>query len=102
MGLEPVETPAVATSVWLLAALDPALIAVAAFLGWKADQFGKVFIAAIAALAISVLFVWLITLLGLPWVAPVSRDAPTLWPVRSVAAFIWASTGYGARRIAGR
>jgi hypothetical protein len=97
-----VETPSVAPSVWLLAALDPVLIAVAAVLGWKADQFGKVFIAAIAALGLSVLFAWLVTLVGLPWVAPVARDAPTLWPVRAVAALLWAAAGYGARRVAKR
>ena len=97
-----VTAPSVATSVWLLGAFDPVLIAVAVFLGWKADQFGKVFIAAIAALAVSVLAAWLITVLGLPWVAPVSRDAPTLYPVRAVAALVWAVAGYAARRALGR
>ena len=57
--------PSVPTAVWLIGAFDPILIAVAVFLGWKADQFGKVFIAAIAALAVSVLAAWLITLVGL-------------------------------------
>jgi hypothetical protein len=95
-----VETPSVDFWTWILAALDPVLIATAAVLGWKADQFGKVFIAAIAALALSVLVAWLITFLGLPWVAPVARDLPTLWPVRAVAALLWASAGYAARRVA--
>jgi len=90
--------PSVPASVWGLAAFDPVLIAVAAVLGWKADQFGKVFIAAIAAIAASVLAGWLITALGLPWFAPVSRDAPMLLPVRTVAALLWAMLAYGLRR----
>jgi hypothetical protein len=81
-----VTPPSVPLGTWLSAAFDPVLIAVAVYLGWRADQFGKVFLAAIAALAISVLFAWLVTALGVPWVAPVSRDAPTLFPVRRLRA----------------
>jgi hypothetical protein len=75
------------------------MILVACWLGWKADQFGKVFIAAIAALGLSVLASWLITYIGLPWIAPVSRDVPTLYPVRAVAAFLWAAGAFAARRV---
>lgn len=95
---EGVTAPSVPVSVWLLGAFDPVLILVAVLLGWKADQFGKVFIAAIIALAASVLASWLLTLLGLPWVAPVGRDLPTLYPVRAAAAVLWAAAAYGARR----
>ena len=91
--------PSVPLSVWIWGAFDPVLILVAVLLGWRADQFGKVFIAAIAALGLSVLVAWLVTLLGLPWVAPVARDAPTLYPVRAVAALIWASAAYAGRRV---
>jgi hypothetical protein len=91
--------PGVPFEVWILGAFDPVLILVAALLGWKADQFGKVFIAAIAALGLSVLAAWIVTSLGLPWVAPVSREAPTLFPVRAVAAFLWAAGAFLARRL---
>ena len=37
---------------WLPAAFDPVLIIVAVWLGWKADQFGKVLIVGMAALAV--------------------------------------------------
>jgi len=94
-----VTPPSVPFATWLLAAFDPVLIAVAVVLGWKADQFGKVFIAAIAALGLSALAAWIITSIGLPWLAPVSRDAPTLFPVRTIAAVLWACAAYGARRI---
>jgi hypothetical protein len=92
------ETPSVPFSVWPLAALDPVLIAIAVVMGWKADQFGKVFLAAIAALGLSVLAAWLVTAVGLPWPAPVGRDFPTLFPVRTVAAFLWAAAAFGLRR----
>jgi hypothetical protein len=97
-----VTAPSVATGTWLLGAFDPILILVAVLLGWRADQFGKVFIAAIAAFAVSVLAAWLITFVGLPWIAPVSREAPTLYPVRAVAAFLWAAAAFGMRRFSGR
>jgi hypothetical protein len=97
-----VTPPVIPLSVWLLGAFDPVLIVVAVLLGWKADQIGKVFIAAIAALGVSVLVSWAITSIGLPWIAPVSQSAPTLFPVRTMAAVLWAGGAYFARRISGR
>lgn len=84
---------------WLPAAFDPVLIAVAVVLGWKADQFGKILIAAIAALGLSALISWAISSMGLPWIAPVRADALTLFPVRFVAALLWASGAYVLRRL---
>ncbi len=84
---------------WLPAAFDPVLIVVAVLLGWKADQFGKVVIAAIAALGLSVLVSYVIGLIGLPWIAPVRADALTLFPVRIAAALIWAGGAYATRRL---
>lgn len=92
------ETPSVPLATWLLGGFDPVLIAIAVTMGWKANQVGKVFIAAIAALGLSVLVAWVITGLGLPWPAPIGRDYPTLFPVRIVAAFLWALAAYGLRR----
>lgn len=93
-----VTVPAVPFSTWIWAGLDPVLIGLALYLGWKADQAGKVFIAAIAALGAALLFDALVTALGIPWFAPLSRDGPILIPVRSVAALLWAGAGYAARR----
>lgn len=87
---------------WLPAAFDPVLILVAVYLGWKADQFGKVLIAAIAALGVSVLFSWIISSLGIPWVAPIRADGLTLFPVRVGAAILWAAAAYLARRVVQR
>lgn len=91
--------PAVPTEIWLLAAFDPILVAVAVFLGWKADQFGKIVIAVIAALALSMIGGWFVTSVGLPWMSPVGREFPTLMPVRTIAAALWASAGFAAGRL---
>ncbi len=100
--MEPVTPPSVPFDAWILAALDPVLIAVAVLLGWKADQAAKIFIAAIAALVASILVGWLVTSIGLPWPAPVGRDYPTLLNVRAIAALVWAGAAFGARRLKGR
>ena len=84
---------------WLPAAFDPVLILIAVWLGWKADQFGKVLIIGMIALAVSVIVSWGISSLGLPWIAPVRSDGLTLFPVRFVAAMLWASGAYAARRV---
>jgi hypothetical protein len=97
-----VTPPSVPFEAWILAAVDPVLILVATWLGWRADQAGKIFIAAIAALAASMLVGWLVTSLGLPWPAPVGRAHPMLMPVRTVAALAWATAAFAARRLARR
>ena len=97
-----VAPPSVPLATWLLAAFDPVLIVVAVYLGWAADQVAKIVIAAIAALAVSLLVAWIVTGLGLPSPAPVGRDYPTLIPVRALAAVVWAAGAYTARRLAPR
>lgn len=96
--MDGVTTPFVPLEVWLLAAFDPFLVTLAMYLGFKADQFGKVVLAALMALAGSILLSWLITSVGLPWIAPVSREGPLLIPVRAGAALAWAALGYGVAR----
>jgi len=86
--------------VWIWAALDPVLIGIAVYLGWKADQAGKIFIAAIAALGASLLVGMALGALGIPWFAPLTRTGPMLLPVRSIAALAWAAAGYTVRRVA--
>lgn len=99
MGLRPVAAPSVPLATWVLAGFDPVLIVIAVYLGWNADQVGKIVIAAIAALALSMLIAWIVTGLGLPSAAPVGRDYPTLIPVRALAAVAWAAGAYATRRL---
>ena len=95
-----VSPPVVTFATWIWAALDPVLIVAAVYLGWRADQAGKVFIAAIAALGIALLVDALVTSVGISWFAPLSRDGPMLLPVRSVGALAWAALAYYAHRAA--
>lgn len=92
-------TPTVAFSVWIWAAFDPILIGIAVWLGWHATQAGKIFIAAIAALGLAILADYILTRLGIPWIAPLSQDGPMLLPVRAVAAALWAALAFAARRV---
>ena len=94
-----VTPPSVPFAVWVWAAFDPILVGVAAYLGWRADQAGKIFVAAIAALGLALLADWALTWMGVPLPAPLSRTGPTLIPVRSVAALFWTVIGYSARRL---
>lgn len=93
------QAPSVPFDVWFLAACDPVLLIVAILFGWKADQFGKVFIAAMVALVCAVIVSWFVHRLGLPWIAPIGQDLPMLLPVRTVTALVAASLAYGARRL---
>ena len=93
-----VSPPVIPFATWIWAALDPVLIGVALYLGWKADQAGKVFIAAIAALGIALLVDATASRLGIPSFAPLSRDEPMLLPVRAIGALAWAIGAYYAHR----
>ena len=86
--------PSVPTSIWIWAAFDPILVGAALYLGFKADQAGKIFIAAIAALGASLLASAILSWIGIGWIAPLTRDGPMLLPVRSVAALVWSAGGY--------
>ena len=96
---EHLTVPVYPFAVWIMAAFDPVLIAVSLALGWTANQFGKLFLAAIAGLVVSVLVSWVLAGIGIPWPAPIAHDMPTFFPVRTVAAFLWALLGYGARKV---
>lgn len=86
----------------LLPFLDPVLILVAVWFGWKADQVAKLIVAVIAAMAASVLFAWLAWAIGLPWPAAVGGDRPLLLQSRVAAAVLWSAGAFVARRLARR
>lgn len=98
-GEHALEPPVVPVDIWLVAAFDPVLILVAGYLGYKANQAGKIVIAVIAALAAAVIVAYLLSLAGIPWIAPVGGEHPTLLPVRTVGALVWASAGYALGRL---
>lgn len=83
--------------VWIWAALDPVLVAVALIMGWKSDQVVKLILVALMAFTASVLTSFALTMVGIPWPAPVGRDLPTFFPVRTGGAFLWALAAFVAR-----
>jgi hypothetical protein len=99
VGVNHPTVPYYPPEVWIMAAFDPVLIGLALYLGWKADQFGKVVLVAMMALVASVLVSWVLTGIGVPWPAPIGRELPTFFPVRTAAAVIYAIIGYSARRV---
>jgi hypothetical protein len=92
-----VTVPVYPFDVWIWAALDPVLVAVALILGWKSDQLVKLILVALMAFVASVLVSWGLTTLGIPWIAPIGRDLPTFFPVRTGAAFLWSLLAFLAR-----
>ena len=86
--------PSVPLAVWLIAAFDPVLIAVAVWFGWHADQAGKLVVAVLAAIVASVLVGWFLAVIGVPWIAPAGGDHATLLPVRFGAAIIWSGLAF--------
>lgn len=83
----------------LLPFLDPVLILVAVWFGWKADQFAKLIVAVIAALVASVIVAWLAWLIGMPWPAAVGGDKPLLLQSRVAAALLWSAGAFLLRRL---
>lgn len=83
----------------LLPFLDPVLIVLAVWFGWKADQAAKLIVAVIAALVASVLVGWAAWMMGLPWPAPVGGDRPLLLQSRSGAAIFWSLAAFLLRRV---
>ena len=91
--------PVYPLAVWIWAAFDPVLIAVALVMGWKSDQFVKVILVALMAFVASVMTSWALTAIGLPWPAPVGHDLPTFFPVRWIAGFLWGTLGFAAHQL---
>lgn len=80
----------------LLAALNPATIAVAFFMGRRADQWQKVFVAAFAAALAGFLLYWLGGQIGLFQVRALGGEA-AIFMLQFVFGHVWAALGYWLR-----
>ena len=87
-------------TVLLFALLNPAAIAVAFWMGRKADQVAKLAIAAFAGAAAGTALLWLAALVRIPFVATPSRAAAGIFAVQCVLCFGWAYAGYATRQTA--
>jgi hypothetical protein len=85
-------------TVLLFALLNPAAIAVSYWMGLRADQAGKVVIAAFAGAAAGAGLLWLAALLRIPFVATPGRAAAGIFAAQCVFSLVWAGIGYAMRR----
>jgi hypothetical protein len=84
-------------SILLYAVLNPATILVAFWLGRKADQFGKLLIAAFAGAFAGVAVLYFAALFGISSAPTLGRAAAGIFVVSLVAGLIYARIGYAFR-----
>ncbi|MFO1148882.1 MAG: hypothetical protein U1E62_10960 [Alsobacter sp.] len=88
--------------VLLLAFLDPAVIAIGLWMGWRADQAGKLILAGLAAGLVGVVLSFLLRFVGISWFEGGYYFGGAHALFRVLGGFSWAVIGYLARRAAGR
>lgn len=81
----------------LLAAFNPAVIAVAVLMGRNADQWQKLPIAALAAALVGFLLYWIGGQLGLFAIHAVGGEA-AVFVLQIILGLAWAALGYGLRK----
>jgi hypothetical protein len=84
-------------TVLLLAALNPAVIAVGYLLGRRADQAGKLLVAGFAASLAGFALLWLGAALRLGWLSDASRAAAGIFVAQILFGAIWAWIGFKRR-----
>lgn len=89
------------STVALFAALNPAAIAVAMWLGAKADTPGKLPVAAFAGAVAGIALVWVLAALHIDWVAKPARAAGGMFVLGLVFDLAWAALGYRFLKKAG-
>jgi hypothetical protein len=81
----------------LISLLNPAVIAVAFYMGRRADQWQKLIVAAFAASLAGFILYWLAADLGLLPVHALGGEAAILL-MQLLLGLLWASLGYATRR----
>lgn len=84
--------------VLLTALLNPVVIAVALWMGRRADQWQKVPVAAFAASAAGTAVVYVAARLGMPGVARAMRAEAGIFIAQFLIGLVWAAAGYGTAR----
>ena len=81
----------------LISLFNPAVIAVAFLMGWRADQWQKLIVAAFAASLSGFILYWLAAELGLLPIHALGGEAAIL-VMQLLLGFVWAGLGYWLRR----
>jgi hypothetical protein len=92
-GLEPFR--------WLIldAFIDPMVIAIGLWMGWKADQAAKLFLAGLAAGLAGTAVTFIIRQLGFSWFEGGYMFGGGHALFRVIAGTLWAAIGFAARRV---
>ena len=85
--------------VFILAALDPVVIGIGLWMGWHADQAGKLFLAGLAACLAGIAVSFLLRFVGIPWFEGGYAFGGAHALSRFVTGCFWAVLGYAARRV---
>jgi hypothetical protein len=85
--------------VFILAALDPVVIGIGLWMGWHADQAGKLFLAGLAACLAGIAVSFLLRFVGIPWFEGGYAYGGAHALSRFVTGCVWAVLGYAARRV---
>jgi hypothetical protein len=94
-------TPVDLKGVLLAALLNPVVAVVAFAMGWKADAWQKLPVAAFAAAMLGSVLLYLAVAWRVPGVAPLGRAAAGIFTAEFLCALVWAAAGYwrlGRRR----
>jgi hypothetical protein len=85
-----------------LAFIDPLVVAIGLWMGWHADQPGKLILAGLAAGLAGTLVSFVLRFAGISWFEGDYFFGGAHALSRIFAGFLWAVAGYAARRIAAR
>ena len=85
-----------------IALLNPVVIALGLWLGRQCDQWQKLPIAGFAAGLAGMALVWLAAYLRLPLMADAGRAAGGILVAQFLIGMVWASLGYGLKRLSAR
>jgi hypothetical protein len=88
--------------VMLLAVLDPAVILIGLWMGWRADQAGKLILAGLAAGLAGTALSFVLRFVGISWFEGGYYFGGAHALFRVIGGFAWAVLGYLAHRIANR
>lgn len=91
----PAQPPVDLATLLSVAGLNPVVIAVAAWLGWQADQWQKVPVAAFAAAVAGSAVLWLAMTAG--FFASLARGMAGLFAAQFIAGVLWAGIAFLAR-----
>ena len=85
--------------VFILAALDPVVIGIGLWMGWHADQVGKLFLAGLAACLAGVAMTFILRFAGISWFEGGFAFGGAHAVSRFVAGCAWAGLAYLVRKV---